>query len=666
MTPDRSRLARQFLRIPEARRRTLLAAARRAERAVRRAPHTAPVVAALRASRRVAGVTTDVLPLGATDITAEPAVRWFVHHVAPRRRYLVSVAADEPSAEVEVSLRWRSAAGRVIGDVAVLDTPVGAGRWVVDSLGRSAVVEVGLRSAAPTAVSRVGFDDLGELIQPPAYDRPAPTRRTPMRIAVLGDSAVLDVLATECHATAASSTLSGPPAVDLLLVTSGEPTAPGAADTIAAYARHGVTTMFWDRHGSREGNSAIAGMVDVVAVIHADDVDRYRRMLGHERVHVLAAAAQVDLHNPRQPGDGRRTRRPGPAVVYLGEAPRASTETSADVFTLAIPDAAVVPVSPSRRAENDHGSVSAEQFLSLCRLYESVEVVGESAAMAGDLTVVARACAAGSTADRDPALAGHQAYREAHSRHTWTHRLADVAGWCNIALPTRRVPTIGVVLATCRQPDAQRTVDWLAQLDQTDVELRIALLSSFDPAELNLDRLPADRLVAVQQDLTTTLGDHLNRGTTLVNADYYAKIDDDDLYGDRYFTDLLLAAQFSRADVVGKHAHYTYLQTSNSTILRYPDCEHRFTHWLAGGTLVWRSSVVERATFPSWARGSDGGFLRNVMDAGMRIYAADRFNFTLIRRTDTSSHTWTISSSQITDADNAQVIGDGKPEFAFL
>ncbi len=228
------------------------------------------------------------------------------------------------------------------------------------------------------------------------------------------------------------------------------------------------------------------------------------------------------------------------------------------------------------------------------------------------------------------------------------------------------MPTIGVVLATCRQPDAQRTVDWLAQLDQTDVELRVALLSSFDPAELNLDRLPADRLVAVQQDLTTTLGDHLNRGTTLVNADYYAKIDDDDLYGDRYFTDLLLAAQFSRADVVGKHAHYTYLQTSNSTILRYPDCEHRFTHWLAGGTLVWRSSVVERATFPSWARGSDGGFLRNVMDAGMRIYAADRFNFTLIRRTDTSSHTWTISSSQITDADNAQVIGDGKPEFAFL
>ncbi len=224
-------------------------------------------------------------------------MRWFCHHVAPRRRYLVSVAADEPSAEVEVRLRWRSAAGRTIGDVAVLDTPAGAGRWVIDSPIRAAVVEVGLRSAAPTAVSQVGFDDLGELVHPPVYDRPAPSERTPMRIAVLGDRAVLDVLAAECHATSASSTLSGPPAVDLLLVTSGEPGPHVVTDTIAAYARHGVTTMFWDRHGSREGHSAIAGMVDVVAATSTDDADRYRRTLGHQRVHVLAPAAQVDLHN---------------------------------------------------------------------------------------------------------------------------------------------------------------------------------------------------------------------------------------------------------------------------------------------------------------------------------------------------------------------------------
>jgi len=43
-------------------------------------------------------------------------------------------------------------------------------------------------------------------------------------------------------------------------------------------------------------------------------------------------------------------------------------------------------------------------------------------------------------------------------------------------------------------------------------------------------------------------------------------------------SDLVRAFDYSEAELVGKGAHYTYFEGSNTTMLRLPGLEHRYAH----------------------------------------------------------------------------------------
>ena len=45
-------------------------------------------------------------------------------------------------------------------------------------------------------------------------------------------------------------------------------------------------------------------------------------------------------------------------------------------------------------------------------------------------------------------------------------------------------------------------------------------------------------------------------------------MDDDDLYGERYLSDSVLAASFSDAEVVGKGSFFMYFEESDTTAWR--------------------------------------------------------------------------------------------------
>ncbi len=102
----------------------------------------------------------------------------------------------------------------------------------------------------------------------------------------------------------------------------------------------------------------------------------------------------------------------------------------------------------------------------------------------------------------------------------------------------------------------------------------------------------------------------------------------------------MLAADHSRADIVGKQCHYQYFEVTDTTVLRYPRNEHRFTTFVCGSTLLVRAAVYESVQFPSERVGEDTEFLRRAVAADLRIYSADRFNFVSQRRADIDSHTW--------------------------
>jgi Glycosyl transferase family 2 len=131
----------------------------------------------------------------------------------------------------------------------------------------------------------------------------------------------------------------------------------------------------------------------------------------------------------------------------------------------------------------------------------------------------------------------------------------------------------------------------------------------------------------------------LNRGAERASGRFIAKMDDDDWYGPEHLADMLLARDYSGADLVGCHNEFTYLEQIGVTVRLRADTE-RPHQQVAGGTLF-----VERSTFQEIGgfrpvRGSEDTHLQRAIDAaGGKIYRTHGLGYVLRRRA--TGHTWT-------------------------
>lgn len=575
------------------------------------------------------------------------------------------------------------------------------------------LVDIGLSARRePVTIRQVGRRDIGPRTPVDPYDLPVAPPRTSLRLAVVADTFTVTALRMEAHVYEIPAAGWDADLVrfapDLVLVESAWNGNDGAwqyrlagmkpddrhlADLVASARQAGVPVLFWNKEDPAHYDDfiAAASLCDVVATTDADMIPRYRADLGHDRVVALPFCIQTDIHNPRQPNDGREPRLPG--AGFLGswwadkfdarrEAQIALFEGSAD-FGLEIFDRYLTFNDheryriPPEWLSFVHGSLTYQQALSAYRRYSvllNVNTVTDSPTMFSRRALEAAACGAvvvtnpsagtgaalgdfvitaGTAGECRTALAGlaerpgdrdrlaHRAYRHVHRHHTWAERLEVVTTACNISLPRRSRPKVSVVLATKRRPDCDRTIRYLASLDDPSLEIEPIIVAAFDPVDLEtgpeLERLGA---IVFQERPGETLGECLNRGAAASSGEFIAKIDDDDIYGPHYFGDLLIAMNHSRADIVGKHSHYQYFETGDTTVLRYPDCEHRFTTFVCGSTLLVRRHVYDTVQFPRQRVGEDTEFLRRAIAGGMRLYSADRFNYVSRRRADLDSHTW--------------------------
>ena len=133
-------------------------------------------------------------------------------------------------------------------------------------------------------------------------------------------------------------------------------------------------------------------------------------------------------------------------------------------------------------------------------------------------------------------------------------------------------------------------------------------------------------------------------------------MDDDDFYGSNYLSDQLYALSYSGAQIVGKQAHYMYLASRNSTILRNAFKEHRFTHMVMGPTIMGHRGVFDDVRFQPLGAGEDTKFLSDVIGASGSIYSADRFNFCQYRAKE--DHTWTISDNFLLASSDVKFFGN--------
>jgi hypothetical protein len=185
-----------------------------------------------------------------------------------------------------------------------------------------------------------------------------------------------------------------------------------------------------------------------------------------------------------------------------------------------------------------------------------------------------------------------------------------------------------------------RIIANVALQDHPSLELVLALhgdgFPTADPATpddmpLTVLRFPSDAV----------FGHVLSEASARAGGEWVTKMDDDDWYGAEHVSDLVMAAGYTGADLVGKGSEFVYLEGSDVTIRRGLGAGEAPSRTISGGTLLVRSSVLR--DIDGWRglpRGVDVALIDDVASAGGTLWRTHPFGY-LLRRT-TGKHTWTV------------------------
>ena len=226
--------------------------------------------------------------------------------------------------------------------------------------------------------------------------------------------------------------------------------------------------------------------------------------------------------------------------------------------------------------------------------------------------------------------------RAALRNHSLDARWRALCGALSIAVPAR--PKVSVILSTRRQEWLAFGVAQVARQSYEPRELVVCLHGDEFTDDVD-ERLRAEvegplEVVHVASELT--LGDALNQGVEIASGEFVTKMDDDDYYSVDHLWDLVLASEYSGADLVGKAAEFVYLEDIDVTIRQLgKDVETR----LAGGGMMFRRSALrEIGGWPSLSRAEDLAIVRRFEEDGRRIHRTHPHGYILNRHG--RDHTW--------------------------
>lgn len=496
---------------------------------------------------------------------------------------------------------------------------------------------------------------LGQAWRAPGPDRrgtarprhlPGPAPRN-IRALVIGGTPLAERLRPEWDQTDGADGSS--PAVDLVVRVW-----PGDSGSVRpSPALPSVPLVVWDDAPVGSAPCPDAAESDAVVVTAA------ARAADYPGVDVLLqpTAVQPRRHNPAT-GPGARV----PCAQLTGTSPDALLDPVASLLgPAARPDRSHdVVIARGSDVDTDRvlellgeGTVVLASEPGLAALSSAIGVVDSTEAAQQELT----ALGAHPELRRRRALLG---VREVLATATTTAAVDAVLARLDLATPRRARP-VSVIVPTMRPGQVPHVLDFIARQSHPQVQL-VLVTHGFtaDDATTGLARDHGIDLRTVVADPDLTLGALMNRGVDAADGEYVAKMDDDNFYGTHYLADLLATFDFSGAQVAGKWAHLTYLQSSGATFLRFPHAENTLTRLVQGGTLVLPREVAAELRFEDLPRRVDTTFLEKVAAAGGTVYSADRYNFVSVRGADVEGHTWKITDSELLAKPSAELFF-GKP-----
>ncbi|QKE65463.1 glycosyltransferase [Aquipseudomonas campi] len=248
----------------------------------------------------------------------------------------------------------------------------------------------------------------------------------------------------------------------------------------------------------------------------------------------------------------------------------------------------------------------------------------------------------------------HKVWRTVYSEHTFSHRMRDLARVLGIRHDWVESQKITVVMPTCRRELLSVALDNFEKQLYGNKELVVVMNwpgasnSSF-PAKAGVRALvmPFEKSAAAC----------LNFGIEQATGKYCVRMDDDDLYGEYFLSDIALSLNAVDAVVFGKPpafvcfesdgAIYSRAVTLPDTLVGKDDVLSG-SRWLAGNSLGGDVGFFKEHPYPEFfLNAADTGFLKNAALYVDDFFVFDAFNSVACRRVDASSHTWKIAEVEL-------------------
>lgn len=475
-------------------------------------------------------------------------------------------------------------------------------------------------------------------------------------------------------------------------------------DLVDGFRDQGIPTVFWNKEDPPHYQDFLptARLFDHVFTSDSNRIDSYKEDLGHGRVAPLAFAAQPALHNPIRPRQGWHTRDVAFAGMYfkhkyperreqmdmlLGAAADISPSlgTGLEIFSRQSGGEEKYQF-PASLLPHVVGSLPYSQMLTAYKAYKvflNVNSVVDSPSMCARRVFEIAASGTPVLSTKSAAIEAlfppeeipivesadqarraliallkqeslgarqvHLAQRRIWGEHTYSHRAEQILAHAlpDISEPVT-LPSLSVLVSTFRPLQLEhifRTVS-----SQVGVRPELVLLThgftvTASRIEELRDRYNLESLTLLTAPESQSLGECLNDCVGASSGTILTKMDDDDFYGPHYLLDQLYALGYSGAEIVGKQAHYMYLERYDATVFRFGHREHRFTNMIMGPTLMAAADQFRAFPFQHRSSGEDTAFLQAVLKASGSIYSSDRYNF--YQRRNGSGHTWQVTDHEI-------------------
>ncbi len=208
------------------------------------------------------------------------------------------------------------------------------------------------------------------------------------------------------------------------------------------------------------------------------------------------------------------------------------------------------------------------------------------------------------------------------------------------------------ILAPTRRPDrVADVITTVARQTYPCIELVLALHGDGFEGDAEIQALAGDlghSLQIVRVDSAQTLGGVLRAAAEAAGGSLVTKMDDDDYYGAEHIGDLVLAHEYSGAELIGKSAEYVYLERLDTTVRdqnrqKFSERYIPFVGVSGGVLMISRHDLAAAGGWRRVPRRVDIALAHDVTLAGGRIYWTHGAGYLRVRHGD--EHTWNVEDS---------------------